>query len=654
MARSVAQQAEDNRRRRATGQRPVPISYDSGPPNPSERPTSGYGMPATQPPVGSGSAAPASGTGQAPTPWTPTDKPGYGETYWEKYGNQWQQPGASTNYWQGVQGHFAGPTTYENNVGGYASQLGNNRGALENLYDQYNGAGEFTNPGAGEQWWAQNGAQYNTPSSGEQSLGNVVKQLGATGDMENWYAQNGDQFNNTGDMERFYTANVGKLYGNNNLAQHAGGIASDINSARNTGSFFGATVSDLARPGYAESLADRYDPNQRTYNEDFLLGGGATEGLNSLYNRLFDQSSQRISKEGAARGGFNSGASLRAIEESDADLRAQHVRDYMSASNAADQSRFARDNYGLNLMTGADAGLRGRIGLGLEGANMVDTTALARAGASRDLYTGVSDELRNNLTTAGNWAQNSQADWLARLLGGANTANMSQTNFLDRMGKTTTAANNEATQFLNRLNSGSEGASRAQSDWKSRIDTGLGAANDAQSAWRSRLMDAAGLDKDAQAMMWDRLMNGGTLANMADNSEFQRLTGGFTAANAAEASKQNRQGNTFDNLYRSGAGQAGAYGNQQNIARDEQRQATMDEINGLIAQGGITSQEIMAKYGARMQALGLIIQGGKVVMGAATGNPGLMAGGMDTGGASPRPSYGTSYAPVTEDQLFPY
>lgn len=51
MGRSVAQQAEDNRRRRAAGQPEVPISYDSGPPNPAERPTSGYGEPATPAPV---------------------------------------------------------------------------------------------------------------------------------------------------------------------------------------------------------------------------------------------------------------------------------------------------------------------------------------------------------------------------------------------------------------------------------------------------------------------------------------------------------------------------------------------------------------------------------------------------------------------------
>lgn len=65
MGRSVAQQAEDNRRRRAAGQPEVPISYDSGPPNPAERPTVGYGQPAT----------PAVGTGAPPPPPTPAPQP---------------------------------------------------------------------------------------------------------------------------------------------------------------------------------------------------------------------------------------------------------------------------------------------------------------------------------------------------------------------------------------------------------------------------------------------------------------------------------------------------------------------------------------------------------------------------------------------------
>lgn len=632
MGRSVAAQAADNQRRRAAGQPTKPIAYDSGPAGHAQRAeTGGYGAPPPSTVGGNngGSATPGRipGGGSATTPWTPTDKPGYGETYWEKYGNQWQQPGASSNYWNGVQGQFANPTAHETNVGGYAQQLGQGPGALENLYDQYAGSGEFTNPGAGENWWAQNGGQYGSASAGEQALGNLLPQYNQTGASEDFNRQNSGFFTTSGAMENFARDNTGRLMGPGALAQNAGGIAGDINSATNTGTFFGRNIGQLEAPSFTEAMAYDYNPDQRTYNEDFLLGGGATQGLDSLYDRLFQKSSNRIANEGSARGGFNSGASLRAIEESDADLRAQHVRDYMAASNSADASRFARDNYGLNLMQGADSSLTGRLGLGLQGAQASDAMALGRADASRGLYNDVSGEELARLGMAGDWANQSQSGALGRMLGGAGVANQANASWLARLAGQGGVANDMASQFLARLNSGGAAASRAQGDQNQRLQTGISAAGDAQAAWQNRIQGAAGLDSNAQQMMWERIMNGGNLANQADQSDYQRLAGGFTAANAAEASRQNRQNSTFNNVYQSGAGQAGAYAAQQDAARREQAQAVADEINGIIAQGGITSQEVMAKYGAKMQSLGLVIQGGKVVMGAITGNPGLAASG---------------------------
>jgi hypothetical protein len=629
VGRSVAQQSADNARRRAAGQPTKPIAYDSGPAGHAQRAeTGGYGAP---PPSTAGGATtpgriPGGGSGTtAPTPWTPTDKPGYGETYWEKYGNQWQQPGASSNYWNGVQGQFANPTAHENNVGGYAQQLGQQPGALENLYDQYSQSGEFTNPGAGENWWAQNGAQYGSPSAGEQTLGNVIGQYQQPGAMEDWQRQNGQFFTQNGVQEQWAQGSTQGLVDNTTLGTNWRDIARHIEGANRSGNYFDQIAPQLTG-SFTEGMARNYAPSL-SYNEQLLLGGGAAEGLDSLYGRLFDKSSERISNAGAARGGFNTGASMRAIEESDADLRAQQVRDYMAASQAADSSRLADQDYGLNLMQGADTSLSRRLGLGLQGAGQADSMALARAAAEQDLYTGVSDEYRQNMGLAGEWQNQSQQNALGRMLGGAGVANDAQGQMLARLGGMGNAANMQANQWLNRMNSGGAAASRAQGDQNQRIQTGIGAAGNTQTAWQNRIQGAAGLDQNAQQMMWERIMNGANIAGQADNSDLARLTGGFTAANAAEQSKQNRQNSTFDNLYRSGAGQAGAYGSYQDQARREQAQATADEINGLIAQGGITSQEIMAKYGSRMASLGLVIQGGKVVAGAVSGNPGLMASG---------------------------
>src|SRR3954465_2705574 len=66
--------------------------------------------------------APKTATAQAgatSTPWTPYSAPGYGENYWNQTGSQWQQPGDSSQYWNGQKGFFAGPTQQETTIQDY-------------------------------------------------------------------------------------------------------------------------------------------------------------------------------------------------------------------------------------------------------------------------------------------------------------------------------------------------------------------------------------------------------------------------------------------------------------------------------------------------------------------------------------------------------
>lgn len=572
-----------------------------------------------------------------PGPWTPYSAPGSGEQWWAAHKSQFDQPGQAANYWNGVQGWFTNPTEQEQRNQGYSNTLGNTPGALENLYGQYYGSGAFTNPGSGEQWWAQNGGQYGQASEGERALSGVVGQYGQSGAMEDWYRQHGGDFSQAGDMEQFYRQNNDRLQGNTPLGANADRIDSTYNQAQNTGRFFNATAGDLLAPSYTESFANNYQ-RMPGYNEQFLLGGGATEGLDSLYARLGSQEARRLDKRAAAGGAFNSGAALRAQEESGADLAAQHVRDYMQASQAADVSRLADQSFGLNLMQGADTGLRGRISLGLSGANMSDSNALARAAGLQSLYTGVGDETRQNIGLGANMAQSSQADWLARELGGEGAAQGANNAWLARLAGQTGAASDLANQWLSRMNSGGAAASRAQGDEQSRIQLGLGAAGNAQNAWMDRYKTAFGMNNDIQSQILARIMGGGTLATGASNEDYRRLTGGLDAAFAAQNAKQNRENGVFQNLNTLGQEQAGTYGGQQGQARDEQTRLFMDQINGMLKSGQITAEEAQAKYGAQMQALGLVIQGGQIVAGGMGGVP-TARGGGGTAGA------GGGYAP---------
>lgn len=596
----------------ASPNNPGPATWDGGPQPTNSGPRTGTATTTAPRPTTAPTTAP-------PGPWTPSNKPGYGETWWNQTQDQWKQPTQGANYWSGIQGYFApGPNTTETNIGGYGQQLGDTTGPMESLYNQYAGAGAFTNPGDMEKWFAQNGGNITAPNGGTTALGDAISGYGNATDMEKWFAQNGGQYSKPGDATTYYNGTINTLLNNNNLGDHASGIAGDINGARTTAGFFGATAGDLARPGYAESLADMFNPNQQTYNEQFLTGGGATEGLNQLYDRLYSQGARKLDERAAAGGSFNSGASLRAQEELGADLNAQHVRDYMAAANAADQSRNAYEQYGLGLTTAADSGLRGRISTGLTGANMVDTTALNRAKAAQDLYTGVSDETRGNITAGGVLANNSSVDALNRLNAYRDAANDSSTQSLNRLNGMTTAGNFLAGDILNQYKAAADAANNSQLAGDRRINTGITAAHNAQDDWMTRLLNAGNLGSMAENLQQNRYRTGSDIATSVDTGNTTRWTAGQNAANSAENEQINRENSEFNNLNTLGNEQAGATSSAMDTIRREQASQLADQINGMLRSGQITADQVMAKYGAQMQALGLIMQGGQIIASGGT------------------------------------
>ena len=625
-----------------------------------------------------------SGGGQ-PQQWTPTSPPGYGENWFKDNAYKWNQPGAASQYWNGVAGNFVNPSDAETSLSAYGKELGGTRSPIENLYDQYNNVGQFTATGSGEQWNARHGGEFTGPNAGKDALGGAISGYGQRGASENiydqysndgtfanhganedWFSQNGGAFTarnggtdalgtaitgygRNGAMESFAGAHGNDMFANNNLAQHQGGIASDINSARNTGDFFGQTAGDLARPGYAESLASQYDPNARTYNEQFLLGGGASEGLDAMYSRLQDVAGRKLDNRAAAGGGFNTGAALRANEELGADMNAQHIKDYMTASTAADASRNAYQQYGLGLTSAADSGMRGRIQTGLSGANMVDTNALGRAKAGQDLYSGISDEARGNYNSARDTANDANTQALNRLAGMTNAgndlasqtlsglnsgsaaarsaqdsanqrvntsltaANDANTQALNRLSGMTSAGNDLASQTISGLTAGSNSAISAQDAADRRVNTGLAAASDSSKSWMDRLTHASDIASTNQGLANTRYVTGGILSGQADTSDLNRLTGGQNAATGAQNSQQNRENSVYNNLHTQANDAATVFSNANNMARGEQSQYVMEQINGMLAAGKIKAEEVQAQYGSKMATLGLIIQGGKVI-----------------------------------------
>lgn len=522
--------------------------------------------------------------------WTPQSAPGAAENYWSQYGGQFNQPGPSQQYWNGQQGWFANPTSNEAMTGHMGNQLYERQGAAETAYNQVNNSGAFTQPGSYEQWYGQHGGDMNGPGQGGQALQGLLGQYGQQGQGEGYYGQTQGYYGAPGAMEQMYGQHGQDLMGPGMLQQREGGIQGQINGAHNLQDYFGTQAGNLTGPGYTERLAQGGAP-QSSYGEDFLTGGGAGAGLNSLYDRLYSQGARRLDDRAGAGGSFNSGASLRAQEEMGLGLDAQHVRDYQAAVGQADAAKQARLGYGLNLMQGADTSMGNRIGLGFQGAQGMDTTSLARGNALMNLGQGLSQEKRGNFDSSFNAAQGTQGASLARVLGGQQSADSAFNERLARMTGIGNTANMMNQNDINRFQTGQGAAEASQRALFDRIAQGRDFANTAQTQEQNRIKQASDLQRQQQDMELQRMLGGLQGAQGASNERQLGLTSGMNAANTAQNSQETRQNDVFNNLRNLANDQAGVYGNQTGAANTEQTGIAITKIQGLLQGGKISAEE---------------------------------------------------------------
>lgn len=489
--------------------------------------------------------------------WTPKSDPGAGENYWSQHGSRFTDSNQASQHWNGVSGFFGNPqSSGESAVQGYGQQLGGSRGPLEQLYEQMQGSGAYSKTGAMEDYYRNN--SLSGPGFGSTTLRSVSDQFRAgPGAAENYYAKQSDQ-----------------LTGPSDLDTNQGAIASNINRANNMDRFWGQTAGTLGQRGYTEGMAGAYRP-ETSYSEQFLTGGGGTEGLDQVYDRLFSKNSRRLDDSAAARGGFNSGAALRATQELGSDLASSQVEAMQAAAREADTAKMARLGFDLDLMQGADSSMRDRIGLGFEGATGADRSGLERAGALQDLYQTTGSERRANLLAGGTLAESAQRGEMDRLKAAGDTARLSDES------------------EVSRYNAGASAADRAQGAERSRYESGINAADRAQSSTLDRLYKAAGLEKDAQGMTMDRMVSGGNLAQGAASQDLANLTAGSAASIAAQQAKERREQGVFDNVRQLGQDQAAAQSSAADKARSEQMAMMMTEIQGLLSQGNLDASSRM-------------------------------------------------------------
>lgn len=487
-------------------------------------------------------------------PWTPKSAPGVGEDWWSRYGDKWNEPGAASDYWKGVQGFFTNPTTSgETNVQNLADQL-KDPGAMENLYDEFRSTGQFQLPGMGEN------AAYD-----------AMTKLQPTGQGEDYYNANKGFFNYGTDLQGRNQGFQDRL-GGNAVGDRAAAIQGDIDNATRMQGFFDETRGDLTRAGYTERMAQGYEDTP-SYNELFLTGGGAGGGLDALYSRLQQQGGRALDERAAAAGGFNSGAALRANEELNRDLIGQHVQAVQAASSAADASKMARLGEGRALMQGADTALTSRIGTGYQGAEGSDRISLGRADAALKLAQALGGETRANVGLGAQISGQTDAGLLSKVMGGGQLANSAQE------------------LAFNRIMGGADVALRGQDAGNTRIRTGLEGAQGAQAGQLSRLLGAGSLENTGQGMILQRLLGGGQLAAGAGNEDITRLTGGQAGATTSQRLGMDRETGVFDKVMRQAQAQAATYGAGMDKARQEQFQTGLAQIEAMVKSGQITAEQ---------------------------------------------------------------
>jgi len=573
---------------------------------------------------------------------------GWGEEWYINNAWKYDRPSSASDYWEGVKGHYNAPSSWSedglmslagefsgpgvmDNVWGDVEQglrrgPSNMRGAWNDFSSGMTGPTEgdrfydankgfFTTKGAGENWWDENKGFFSSPGSLKSNLNSLQSRYGTKGDAENFYE----------------TAMNDLMFDDGRLSDNMDRLSGSYRGANTTQRYFGTQAPNLTEMGFTERMAAGYRP-EYSYSEQMLLGGEGDSGLENLYNRLFDKGSKRLDNAAAARGGYNSGAALRATQELDADLTAQHVKDRIALSGQSDQAKMARLGEARALMTAGDEAMRGRVGLGFQGSRDVDDSIIARTQAEQGLFKDVDKYKLDKTQLLGELAAKSQGFSLDRLAGekgllldsdrfdldkmtaGGDAADRAQGRAFDRMNLGFTTSRNLGNDRTQRLLHLLSGAKDLDSEERAYLNDLLSGAGGVDAERRQRGDLRRGIYRDHGTETRARHRQGFDMSRGADDAYFDSLDRARGAANDAQLLRQDRLRGNVDAISNYVQSIARTYGQGMDAARSEQFQAGLSEIEGKIRRGEISKQEAeqeiqtllaMLNIGARASGGGL-------------------------------------------------
>lgn len=592
----------------------------------------------TAPPAGVRSTAPAAQSATtSPTRGAhPFSMPGTGESWYAKNQGRFTRPRTMTGYWNGVQGAFSGgkvvPTNTRSAYGQVSGAMAAGPRGANNARDM---SGRILNQDPyGEQAARQGVNYFSRPGAGETYAQGAIdsgyfQRPGAT---ENYFSSVSDGLSTQGTGERHAYGLLGQFANPGAAEQNLGRAQASlggINYGKDAIQYTAAGAKDASRTakfadGYQSAM--HYNPvenesryflpglRDKSYSEKMYESGNG--GLIDPFARAQEKQTKQIRDAAAARGMFNTGASMRLEEELGKDIAAEEAMARIGLAEQADNQRLGRsgaaqgwagdinsaamDRYGLGLSaaTSADESSRANTGLGLDARKFASGEALEKVGMETDAASRAQQAQIDRLFKSGTLGLQADETGQSRMRLGIDGAQAADQAGINRYKTGYDIASAGQRLGMDRTNYGVDAGLRGQEAETNRYKDSAGIGLDADAGerdWLKSQMDFAGQTDDAEARAErdyiEKIMKGANLAKDVDSGEDTGLLNEANAAAGVQGLYEGRVGKEFDQQLRAAEAQAGITAKALGEMSDEQRDMALAELELQLRQAGMSKQQ---------------------------------------------------------------
>lgn len=480
-------------------------------------------------------------------------------------------------------------------------------------------------PGAYEQWYAQNASRYNQPTALSSYWQSVQGRIGgqrfqpttareAYGQMQSAYSQPGqgmtnaysvaDQLRQQSQGEGVMNSALGYFSGPNNTAQYYGSNRNFFESPGAIEDYYAANGDRFQEAGFGENYAQGIlgsndltgmfgnrlvgdeleyfrDPlRAQSYSEQLYESGN--EGLNKWYDLQRARQQEDLENQMSAMGVFGSGETAEAMYRMREGLAAEQARDMAGLASQADQERRARAGLLMDFSGAAADEELARGGLMLDSAGMglqLDRDAINRLYQGGQLADASSRYGLDRVMSGGQLARSADDSLFAQ---GAGMANIGQAMSAAELARLT----------------GSAGIGlSADSEERARLDSLFGAGRD---------VDQLGLNAQQAELDW--INSGANIAGASDSGRLAWLNAGGGAAQTAQQMYEQRERYGFTDPLSAANSMADRYADSRNMGATEQANMRAQAVELLMQKSGLSAAEAERRASEWMQAGVLIAQ----------------------------------------------